>query len=203
MKMKNVKIKIQKYFSSGFTLMEVVVVMFIFTLAAVIIAEIFINVQRAQQRTRDLQTAFTDARYVLEVIAKEIRSGFINYSEYTVQGEEVAQNSNLYITTSQGNSLYFRKAPVAECRGTVDCIQLSKNDGVEWFDLTTPTLRVDTLEFFVTPLEDPFPTEVTATTPDIQPQVTIVLKTSSTNIKIAEQKPTYLQTTVTARVYAR
>ncbi len=188
----------------GFTLMEVVIVMFIFTLASILIAEIFVNVQKAQQKIRDTQVAYTDARYLLEVMAREIRSDLIDYDAYTDDKIPVDDEVNeLYLITSQGVPVAFRHHN--QCPGSnvaVACVTIERGGGGESV-VSSPKLSIDTLKFYITPLEDPFPENVTTTTPDIQPQVTIVLMASSTNIKIEDQKPIYLQTTVTSRAYVR
>ncbi|HBV33678.1 TPA: hypothetical protein DIC39_00445 [Patescibacteria group bacterium] len=183
----------------GFTLMEVLVVMFIFTLASLLIAEIFVNVQRAQQNTRDAQIAYTDARYLLEVLSREIRASTIAYGEYPSSTPESVETV-LHLTSGEGKVLSFRH-DTAACPG-VPCVTIERDLGGESV-ISSPNLSVDKLEFYITPLADPFPDTVTVGTPDIQPQVTIVLKTSSLNIKIQEQKPIYLQTTVASRVYKR
>lgn len=196
--MKNLKLK-SKNSPRGFTLMEVLVVMFIFTLATLLIAEIFVNVQRAQQRTRDSQIAYTDARYLLEVLSREIRAGTIAYDDFSGGAPELIEDE-LRLITGAGKLLSFRHNSGA-CGGA-SCVTLERDGGGESV-ISSPNLSVDKLEFYITPLADPLPDTVTLGTPDIQPQVTIVLKTSSINIKIQEQKPIYLQTTVTSRVYKR
>jgi prepilin-type N-terminal cleavage/methylation domain-containing protein len=188
---------------SGFTLMEIVVAMFIFTLASILIAEIFVNVQRAQQRIRDAQEASTNTRYLVDVISREIRFGKIDYSAGTISNNN---NEKLNLIDSQNVKVSFRKASgTADCSfvdTTVSCVQIKRGNG-EWNTITAPTLSVAALYFYVTPQKDPFPASVTSDTPNIQPQVTIVLHASSTGPKLENLVSTYLQTTVASRLYAR
>lgn len=186
---------------SGFTLMEVVVVMLIFTLASIIIAEIFVNIYRAQQRTRNLQSAYTDSRYLLEIMAREIRSGTIDYSTIAYPTGINTPEEELHLVTSQGASLVFRHNSGVVC-GNVDCVTIERDGGGENI-ITSPKLQIDKLEFYISPLTNPFPDTVTSLTEDVQPQVTIVLKTTSTSIKVEERTSTYLQTTVSSRAYLR
>ncbi len=188
----------------GFTLMEIVLVLFIFTLASLLIAEIFVNVQHAQKRTRDLQIVLTEARYLLDVLAREIRGKEINYTAYT--SEQVAvPETELNVIDGDGYKI-FRKAEQADCDTDeydyeAPCVQLSTGSG--WYNITTTRLAIDKLDFYINPQTNPYPDEVTAATPNIQPHVTIVLKVHSTRLKPTEQVPFYLQTTVTARYYKR
>lgn len=189
---------------SGFTLMEIVVAMFIFTLASILIAEIFVNVQRAQQRIRDAQEASTNTRYLVDVISREIRFGKIDYSGGTINNDN-EHNDKLNLIDSQNISVSFQIASGVDCDSTNDtvrCVQIKRGNGV-WNTITAPTLSVDALHFYVTPQTDPFPTSVTSSTPNVQPQVTIILHTSSTGPKLENRVSTYLQTTVASRLYAR
>jgi prepilin-type N-terminal cleavage/methylation domain-containing protein len=190
---------------AGFTLMEIVVAMFIFTLASILIAEIFVNVQRAQQRIRDAQEASTNTRYLVDVISREIRFSKIDYSAGTITNN---YSEELNLIDSQNVSVSFRKIVSGNDCGFTDnavsCLQIKRGgDSGEWSTITAPTLSVDALYFYVTPQKDPFPASVTSSTPNIQPQVTIVLRTSSTGPKLENRVSTYLQTTVASRLYVR
>ncbi len=191
LKIKNLKRR------SGFTLMEVVIVLLIFTLASLLIAEIFVNIQAAGQRTRDLQSSYTNARYILEVMAREIRAGTIDYNQYALGVDNPVEV--LYLKTSEGSTLAFSRGINCESTG-VDCVYINR-DGGGINIITSPKLHVWKLDFYITPLTTPFPSVVNDSTPDVQPQVTIVLKTVSTGVK--QQTSTYLQTSVTSRAYYR
>ncbi len=189
----------------GFTLMEIVVAMFIFSLASVIIASIFVNVQRVQQRIRNVQTTSTDARYLLDVLAREIRSDTVDYPSYTAPGSPCTLTplpppACLLLLGSNKQPVWFRKAVALTC-GSTDCVQISRDRGVTWKTITSPNLSVDLLNFYVTPLTDPF--AQSGTPPDVQPQVTIVLSLSTVDAKVENRLSTYLQTTVTSRAYVR
>lgn len=195
----------QQLYPNGFTLMEIVVAMFIFTLASILIAEIFVNIQRAQQRIRDAQEASTNTRYLVDVISREIRFSKIDYPASAISNDH---SEILNLIDSQNVSVSFKKVVSGvECGftdNTVSCVQIRRGgDSGIWNTITAPTLSVNALYFYVTPQNDPFPTSITSTTPNIQPQVTIVLHTSSTGPKLENRVSTYLQTTVASRLYAR
>ncbi len=194
----------------GFTLMEIVVAMVIFTLATVIIAEIFINVQRAQQRVKDTQLATTELRYLMDVLAREVRSDVLDYTTTGAGcsnpvGTLTDSSSTLSLCSGEDKSVVFRHAQDTDC-GTGyagGCVQIER-DGGGFRAITSPQLSIDSLTFYPNPLTNPFPTSgAGATTPDVQPSVTMVVKSSSLNLRLQDRKPFYLQTTVTARTYAR
>lgn len=199
---------VKKQPPAGFTLMEVVVAMVIFTLASVLIAEIFVNVQRAQQQVKDTQVALTELRYLMEVLAREVRSDTIDYSAAGCSGAAVtlnASSSDLKLCSSSNASIQFHYAQDETCAvGFLGgCVQVARNSGA-FSTISSPSISIDKLTFSPAPLTNPFPASgADATTPDVQPHVTISLKASTLSVKLQDRKPFYLQTTVTSRVYAR
>lgn len=198
----------------GFTLMEIVVAMVIFTLATVVIAEIFVNVQRAQQRVKDTQLATTELRYLMDVLAREVRSDTLDYTVLgsgctDPTGTLAASSNTLRLCSGENKSVVFGHDPTGATCETADtdytggCVFIIRELGTPRA-ISSPQLSIDSLTFYPTPLKNPFPTGgAGATTPDVQPSVTIVVKSSSLNLRAQERKPLYLQTTVTARTYAR
>lgn len=59
---------------SGFTLIEVLVSVAIFSIAISVIATVFFNTNNLQQRTKNLQQVQNEGRYILDKLAKEIRA---------------------------------------------------------------------------------------------------------------------------------
>ncbi len=188
-----------KKYSTGFTLMEIVIVLALFALASILIAGIFVNMQTTQRRVRDNQELITDARYLLEVIAREVRSDFIDYSGLV--------SGKLSLKSASGVDIVIEHKTGDGCTAPAKCVVDISRDG-NAAQLNSKNLAVEHLQFYVSPLTDPFPTGtpgVIQTTPDQQPRVTIVLKVSNEPKKprAAERKAIYLQTTVSARAYVR
>ncbi|MEK7497127.1 MAG: prepilin-type N-terminal cleavage/methylation domain-containing protein [Patescibacteria group bacterium] len=184
----------------GFTLMEIVIVLALFALASVLIAGIFVNMQTTQRRVRDNQELITDARYLLEVIAREVRSDFIDYT-----GQPLPVNTDvLSLKSPSGTPVVLAHSDAVTCGTVYKCATISR-DGGTVSSITSKNLAVEHLQFYVSPLTDPFPTNVLSTTEDKQPRVTIVLKASNApkNPRPSETKAFYLQTTVSARAYVR
>lgn len=59
---------------SGFTLIESLVSVAIFSIAISVIATVFFNTNNIQQRTKNLQQVQNEGRYILDKLAKEIRA---------------------------------------------------------------------------------------------------------------------------------
>lgn len=183
--------------------------MVIFTLASVIIAEIFVNVQRAQQRVRDTQVALTELRYLMDVLAREVRSDMLDYTAGGCSGATTstlaASADALLLCSGQGEPIAIRHVSLDACaNGFVGgCVQFKRGSS-DWNAISSAQLSIDALYFYPAPLTNPFPSGgATSATPDIQPRVTIVLKASSLSVKPQDRRPLYLQTSVTARTYAR
>ena len=66
----------------GFTLIETVIVLGIFSIATTYAISIFIQSNTVQKRTANIQRSTSDARYVLEVMAREFRMGTVDYDYY-------------------------------------------------------------------------------------------------------------------------
>lgn len=195
----------------AFTLMEIVVAMGIFMVASLVVAQIFVNVQRAEQRLRDNQIVATELRYLLDVMSREIRSDKIDYAASGCAGsgpQAIALScTTMNLLTGEGVSVSFSFIPNCFTVSGVNggCVQIRRGGaGVSWQDITSHALSIDSLTFYATPLTDPFPPNgATASTPDVQPRVTMVLKASSLAVRPQERVAFYLQTSTTSRTYAR
>jgi len=69
--------------NQGFSLIELLVVIAIFITVLLIITDIFMSVTQSQRRVIAWQKAQSELRYDLEIMAQEIRTGTINYNEYS------------------------------------------------------------------------------------------------------------------------
>lgn len=190
--------------------MEIVIAMGIFMVASLIIAQIFVNVQRAEARLRDSQVAATELRYLLDVMSREIRSDKIDYTASACgsNGTIDAACDTLSLLTGEGVavSFHFNDSCFPTVSGAIGgCVEMRRGDqNLPWQPITSPALSIDSLKFYPTPLTDPFPANgATAATPDVQPRVTMALKASSLAVRPQERVPFYLQTTATSRTYAR
>ena len=67
---------------SGFTLLEALIAASIFAMVSMMGAAIFINISQSERKTELTNALYEDARVIMETLAREIRSGTIDYEEY-------------------------------------------------------------------------------------------------------------------------
>lgn len=181
---------------SGFTLVELLVSVAIFVTAVTAVSAIFTYANRSQRTTRAVTDMQSDARFSLEVMAQHIRRGSIDYSA-SVYGGSIASNPQdvLVLLDTAGNQVWFRR----NADGSRGVVEMSE-DGSTWVELTPPSVSVDVLRFYLTPVTDPFGLNPAT---NQQPRVTVTMATSSTATGVETLLPTYIQTTVTSRQYVR
>jgi prepilin-type N-terminal cleavage/methylation domain-containing protein len=188
----------------GFTLIEMMVVLAIFSIATVVIIDIFMTASRAQRRTLAIQKIQSDARYSMEAVAREIRMDSIDYDWSGYVGGITTPEDALALRDADGNSIIFKNDSENCPAGTTNCLAVSLNGGLDWASITSKGINVEDLKFYIDPLFDPFKMKADYTyASDQQPRVTIVLVTKGVGGRPDEQKTVYLQTTVSNRIYRR
>lgn len=188
----------------GFTLVEMMVVLAIFSIATVVIVDIFMTASRAQRRTLAIQKIQTDAQYSLEAMAREIRMDSIDYAWSGYVGGINIPDEELALRDADDNSIIFKKDSANCPTGTTNCLAVSLNGGTTWASITSKGINVEDLKFYIDPPVDPFKVNAGYTyDSDHQPRVTIVLVTKGVGGRPDEQKTVYLQTTVSNRIYRR
>ncbi|MFH0857022.1 MAG: prepilin-type N-terminal cleavage/methylation domain-containing protein [bacterium] len=150
---------------NGFTLMELIVVLGVFTTSALIITEIFIISNKSQRKILEYQRLQSDASYTAEVIARAVRLGSIDYESY----EDAVNNpaDKLFITDAAGRKIVFKKA--ADQDG--GCVNDESSPClISGFDMngdsiiaadeeaaiTPKGIKIDDLKFFIFPAADPY-----------------------------------------------
>jgi prepilin-type N-terminal cleavage/methylation domain-containing protein len=190
----------------GFTLIEMMVVLAIFSVVTVVIVDIFMMASRAQRRTLAIQRIQSDARYSMEAMAKEIKMDTIDYNFYGGTISDGPQDT-LALRDADDNSIIFKKSAENCPTGTINCLVVSLDGGTTWASITAKGINVEDLKFYIGPSKDPFRLvkigEVYTYETDNQPRVTIVLATKGVGGRAEEQQTVYLQTTVSNRIYRR
>lgn len=190
----------------GLTLVEVIVALGIFSIATTYAIGIFVQSNQVQKRTANIQRILSDARYVLEVMAREVRLGHIDYEYYEGQGISLEnmpltqEGAVLAIRDVDNNQILFRRQEIEESRYVIQVYS-----GGQWYDITPEDLSVERLSFYISPSRDPFVWDSQAVdyNSDQQPLVTIVLETKSLHRDLETEKISHLQTTVATRKYTR
>ena len=188
---------------SGLTMIEMMMAMGIFTLMLVVILAIFAQSIKVQRRITQIQEELSDARFVVDTMARELRLGTLKYDG------TCAINSNikncLYYISADGTTGFFKKGENAQDCGVFSppCIiwspDTNSNPGTP---ITTKNITIKDLYFLVTPSQNPFIKKDDGTyDADVQPTVTIHLSGEYTFA--TEVYPLEFQTTVTTRQYLR
>ena len=188
----------------GFTLIEMIVVLAIFSVATVVIVDIFMMASRSQRRTLTVQKIQSEARFSMEAIAREARMDMIDYAFYGGTINEIP-TSILALRDQDDNQIIFKKSSEDCPSGTDQCLVVSIDGGANWASITSKGVRVVSLNFYIAPTVDPFLLNVDDGTyaSDNQPRVTIVLSVEGVGVRSEEQTTVNLQTTVSNRIYRR
>ena len=158
---------------AGFTLLELIVAIGVFSAVISASTGIFISTLTAQRKAIALQNVQDNIRFAAESMAKEIRTG----KNFSVNGE-----AQLNFTNAAGASVIYRLAGAA--------IEKSSDSGATFLPITADNIEVAVLKFYLTGETEG---------DGLQPKITITAKTRSKNVKIAEQSEMNLETTISAR----
>lgn len=137
----------------GFTLIEIIVVLGIFSMLVVVILNVFILVMRSQRQAAFRQETLSDLRYVVETISKQVRTSEIDYSfpydkdlDAGINGAE----NELYLKDADGNifAYYLQNGELfSSVNGQIS--NLTKADEI----------KIVSLSFYISPSTNPFTEE--------------------------------------------
>lgn len=151
--------------SRGFTLIEVIVTMALFSmtvLMAVTLLVVFIQQQRRAVSQEQLQN---DIRAVMERMTTELREGRVDFNYYktnypsdTLFNGINGQNIPLVLVDVLNNQIWYKK--IATPPSLQRCVMTVTDDcslaGDWWEDISPTTLQIQALQFAISPSEDPF-----------------------------------------------
>ena len=188
---------------NGFTLMEMLVSLALFSVVVTISTDLFFTFQRVSRKTESFEHLVSDARLIIEQIAREVREGTIHYSAYPTLPLNTPQTT-LKILDSSAVPVEFAFNASCPDNSEFPCLTIARGGSPE--RLSGVDTRVINAQFFISPTLDPF--NFSADTgnylADSQPRVTVAL--SLDNGKDAGD-PNYIrydvQTTISSRVYRR
>ncbi len=191
--------KIQKSnFSSGFTLLEMIVATALFLMAMTMAIGIFIATMNANNKITRIQDVENEVRYILEKISKEVRLGTIDYDYYQIIYGNDFENpaSILSIVDSADNVSQFA---LNGDENSLGIIQLSLDQGDNWSDLSTDSIQVQVLDFYLIPETDPYAGE-----PDDIKQPLVLIYLNARYNKDGEMDGNIdIQTAISSRIYKK
>lgn len=204
----------------GFTLIELMVVITVFSITMLVVVDMFVLVTRAQRRVSDQQALTSDTRFVLDAMARKIHAGILDYDFYENVGINLTNTTYVLAVRDQDNNqtVYRRTGSgtgnaIESCSVTatdVDqgrCADPSPNPG-DWQVITTDKIVVKNFLLYLRPTGSPF--ELLSDNSgqyvggNVQPRATIVFHAQNNPLTpSSEIHDAYLQTTVTSRIYRR
>jgi len=182
--------KSKKINKHGFTLVEVLVSISIFSVMSVIITTVFLSANNLQQNTASYQRLQNDGRYIIEKLAREIRVREIIFpsgnpeNELRFYEDEVGETATVYFDDINDILVY----------------QIEDDFGTFPEQLNAEDVEVINAKFFITPTQDPF---TKANPTDIQPRVTILIQLQNKTVNLEDQRQVSIQTTVSSKIYKR
>ena len=160
-------------FSSGFTLIELMIASGLYIILISIATGAFINTLRTQRIITDLSESLNNTSFAIEQIAREVRVGF------DFEGE----GGTLEFTNSNGNGVIYelKNQTDSENGGIWRC-----ENGSDCEFMTAPEVNIDNLEFILMGSE---PGD------DKSPRITILISVvGEKNIRVD------MQTTISSRI---
>ena len=191
--------------TQGFTLLEMVIATGIFAIVMVILTQVFLATSSAQRKSTAILASQSEARYVLEVIARKVRSGFIFYDHYAGSSPSSPESEFALLDLADNGTVFTLETVPANCPSaeSAPCIKMLADIGgtaTTTQYLTGKGLKVQNLAFYISPSTNPFiPFAVSSS----QPRVTIVMSIQSIGNKPDQIATSFVQTTVSSRYYKR
>lgn len=194
--------------------MELLVVLGIFSMVVTAASDIFMLTGRSQRRVFGLERTQADARFAMEALTREIRTGRIDYAYYAARvaaggATFGAPETELALIDSTDTPLRFFLSVTDEEKAacaadSIPCLLVSVDGGAA-SAITPKGVSLSTLAFYISPLADPteFDVDNGEFLTNEQPRVTIVLSLDSVAGREDERAHLNLQTTVTNRRYDR
>ncbi len=128
----------------GFTLLEMIVALGVFSVAILLSVSSFLSLQNAEKKIQSAVNIQNNLRFAMEVMAKEIRTGE-SYHCGADSGTEpldcLSGSSSLTFKNALGQTIIYRKIDSS--------IQKSSDGGTVFQPLTSPDIKVDEFKFFV------------------------------------------------------
>ncbi len=175
--------KFKKYNNqNGFTLLEMTVSMGVFLILFTLTLSIYSSTLNSERRTVQLSKLQKEAQLIMEIMAKKIRTGKVDYDFYTPfsQVDSVNGESELALLDEYDNPTVFRYHNNSLEVCTVDCgTQTAPNDS-NYNIIPASDVTVNSLNFFIVPATNPF--TGSDQNPEF-PKITVVINLENTSGK--------------------
>ena len=174
----------------GFTLIEIVIAVAIFSLLSTVVGGIYVAFSQSQKRTQAGQKLLGETQFVLESIAREIRNGEV---DYTVDCNDFGGSACLIIRRLDDTQIAF-------ILDNDESLKYQVYDGTSWQStgnfLPVSDSTLENFHFIITPETDPF----AEGGPNRMPMVTIQAQVRASGQNV-EQVTYNLQTSASSRIF--
>lgn len=186
--------------SPGFTLIEMMIVVALFSTAAVVLSQIFVGFNRLHHKVANQSILGQDMRFVMEYVVQAARTNQIDYASPVLPKGTV-----LRLITPTGGTVQISLQPSAVCDDSsgASCLAVSTDGGATWQPLTAKRVNVKQFDVYVRPTTSPFVLANGAFTSNVQPFVTVHLVLEYLAPLETERVMLSSQTSVSSRVYLR
>ncbi len=183
----------------GFTVIEMLVTITIFSFVAVILSQTFISFNRLHRKIANTAVLGQDARFAMEMLTREGRNKLVDYAG----GVLPVADTQLSLVSKDGAShvQVAMKIPAdAVCEDlSVNCLALSTDGGLTWNTITSKHVNVKQFDVMVRPLTDPFAPGASGN----QPFITVVMTLEYLADNPQDNASLQTQTTVSSRIYLK
>jgi prepilin-type N-terminal cleavage/methylation domain-containing protein len=186
----------------GFSLIEILIVVTLFSFASVILSQTYISFNRLHRKVSNAAVLAQDMRFATEFLVREARNKSINYPSYPDE-TTVASSTTIHLKgISDTTDIDIRTTECGDIAG-VRCLAVSKDGGTTWSPITAKRVNVKSFNAFVRPTQSPF-VPVSGSYPvSIQPFVTVNIALEYVADNPRDNTELQAQTTVSSRVYLR
>jgi len=188
----------------GFTLVEILVVLAVFTVMSLSVTAISINYTRLHRRTANAERLGEDLRYAIELIVRLARNRRIDYPP--LPASLGAKTSALPLIDADGGRLIIQMLPNtdAACVGlNANCLVVTQPLTGVSTAITGKNVHVTRFDVYASPTASPFEMVAGAYNNNTQPRVTFVIDATYVTTSTKESASMGIQTTVGSRVYVR
>lgn len=189
---------------SGFSLLEMLIVIALFSTLTVIVSQTFISFSTLHRRTANTAVVGAEMRFAMEYMVRAARNRELNY----VSGPLDPQDTVLHLRDTSGATLDIGPRPggtSGDCKDATvaQCLAVSVDGGATWQPLTGKRVEVTNFRVYPRPVDSPFVAVSGAYPSNTQPFVTVTVGLRYMSERVQEQASLEAQTTVSSRMYAR
>lgn len=190
----------------GFTVIELLIVLFLFSMASVTIAATYVNLTRLHRRASNAETLGEELRYINEMLVRATRNYRVSYVTNPVSYQrsyiDLLNSSNQQISfawSASGNSV---------CSGLntqTGCMTMFvQGTTASYIPLSSKNIDILDFRVYTTPTNDPFtPVSLGVYANNRQPIITYFIRARYNASDPREQATLITQTSVESRVYVR